>query len=238
MRDSLRHFVAEFVGTFALVFVGSGSILMARATSAPNALLTVALATGLILGVMVMATMRVSGHLNPVVTAAFLATRRIEPMMAGLYIVAQLLGALAGAYALKACTPADLFVSVQGGIQSISIDVTGAQAFFLEAIATFLLVFVTFGTLVDPRAPNGGGIAVGFTMLAGVIAIGPLTGGSMNPARSFGPAVASGAFEGQIVFWTGPLVGALVAGMVYAALFLRAPHEPGDHGAARPGRGG
>ena len=238
MRDSVRHFVAEFVGVFALVFVGSGSILMARATNSPNPLLNVALATGLVLGVMVTATMRSSGHLNPAVTAAFLATRRIEPMMGGLFIVAQLLGTLAGGYALEALTPQQLFDGMQGGIQSISIDVSASQAFFLEAVATFILVFVTFATAVDPRSPTSGGLAIGLAMAVGILAVGPLTGGSMNPARSFGPAVAAGAFEGQIVFWTGPLVGALVAGALYEVLFLRAPAEPFDHGAVRPDRPG
>jgi glycerol uptake facilitator-like aquaporin len=80
------------------------------------------------------------------------------------------------------------------------------QAITLEAIATFFLVFVVFGTCVNPEAPKVGGFAVGLTIAADIIAIGPLTGASMNPARSFGPAVAAGVYEGQIVFWLGPLI--------------------------------
>src|SRR5687768_17993453 len=101
MRDSLRHFVSEFVGIFALVFVGSGAIMMTKQTGSSSALLEVAVAHGLILALMVTALMRISGHFNPAVTLGFLVTRRIEPMMAGLYIVAQLIGAMTAAYALK-----------------------------------------------------------------------------------------------------------------------------------------
>jgi MIP family channel proteins len=199
MRDAIRHFVAEFIGTFALVYVGSGAILMARHTSSSAALVNVALAHGLVLAVMVTATMRISGHLNPAVTIGFLVTRRIEPLMSAIYICAQILGAIAAAYALKATVPAELFDAARGGGQSISLDITGAQAFFLEAIATFFLTFVVFGTAVDPDAPKVGGLAIGLTLTAAILAIGPLTGASLNPARSIGPAVASGIFEGQIV---------------------------------------
>ena len=95
MRDAIRHFMAEFIGIFALVFIGGGAIMSAR--TGGIGLIEAALAHGLVLAVMVTATMRVSGHLNPAVTLGFLATRRIEPMMAGVYIIAQLLGAIAAA---------------------------------------------------------------------------------------------------------------------------------------------
>src|SRR4051812_4477094 len=101
MRDAWRHFAAEFIGTFALVFVGSGAIIHSRVTGSPTGLIEVAFAHGLILAVMVSALMRVSGHFNPAVTLGLLATRRIDAMMAALYIVAQLIGAIAAGYALK-----------------------------------------------------------------------------------------------------------------------------------------
>ena len=234
MRDAVRHFVAEFVGIFALVFVGSGAILMARYTNSSAALVSVALAHGLILAIMVTATMRISGHLNPAVTIGFLVTRRIEPMMAAIYVCAQILGAIAAAYALKATVPAELFDAARGGGQSVALDITGAQAFFLEAIATFFLTFVVFGTAVDPNAPKVGGFAIGLTLTAAILAIGPLTGGSLNPARSIGPAVATGIFEGQVIYWTGPLVGSMLAAGIYDALFLRRAPELPLHGAVRP----
>ena len=234
MRDALRHFIAEFVGVFALVFVGSGAIMMARHTNAATPLILAATAHGLILAVMVTATMRISGHLNPAVTLAFLVTRRIEPLMAAIYICAQILGAIAAAYALKATVPADLFAAMRGGGQSIALDVTATQGFVLEMIATFFLAFVVFGTAVDPNAPKVGGFAIGLTVAADILAIGPLTGGSMNPARSLGPAVASGVFEGQVVYWAGPILGAIVAAVLYDQLFLRRTPELPLHGAVRP----
>ncbi len=235
MRDALRHFVAEFVGTFALVFVGGGAIMMA--TSGAGNLLSVAAAHGLILAIMVTATMRISGHLNPAVTLGFLAARRIQPAMAGMYVVAQLLGAMAAAYAHKGLFPLDVYNAARGGTQSIALAVSGPQAFGLEALATFFLVFAVFGSAVDPQAPKIGGWAIGLTVAADILAIGPLTGASMNPARSFGPAVAAGIWEGQVIYWTGPIVGGVLAAVLYDQLFLpRAPETPGS-GAVQPVKG-
>ncbi len=232
MRDPERHFSTEFVGTFALVFVGGGSIVAMRSAGAEG-LLVVALAHGLILALMVTATMRISGHLNPAVTLGFLAVRRIEPMMAGLYIVAQLLGATLAAYALKMLVPADQFAAVHGTIQEVAIGTSWGQAVALEAIATFFLTFVIFGTAVDPRAPKVGGFAIGLTIAADILAIGPLTGASMNPARSFGPAFVSSSYVWQSVYWTGPVIGSILAAVLYSYVLLRSsaePPEPPDHG--------
>src|SRR5215472_16937200 len=234
MRDSYRHFVAEFVGTFALVFVGGGAIMAADLTRNPAGITQIALAHGLILALMVTATMRVSGHLNPAVTLGFVVTKRIEPVMAFVYILAQVLAGVLAAYALKGLFPAAVVASSRIGGQSIAIEVSMFQAIVLEFIATFFLVFVVFGTAVDPQAPKVGGFAIGITVAADILAIGPLTGGSMNPARSFGPAVASGIFEGQAVYWIGPILGGIVAALVYEALFIPHPTEPVDHGPVRP----
>jgi MIP family channel proteins len=232
MRDPLRHFISEFVGTFALVFIGS-AVIMSTANN-PHALLEVALATGLALCIFTSALMRISGHFNPAVTIGFVAARRIDPMMAGIYIIAQLLGAVAAAYILKLTFPADVFVATRGGGQAIALSTTGTQAWILEAIATFFLVFVIFGTAVDPKATHVGGFAIGLTFTAGILAIGPITGASMNPARSFGPALATGIFEGQFIYWTAPIVGAIVAALLYDTLFIRRDREPVEHGAIEP----
>lgn len=234
MRDSLRHFVAEFVGTFALVFVGGGAIMASDLVKNPAAILQVAIAHGLILSLMVTATMRVSGHFNPAVTLGFLVTRRIEPVMAMVYVLAQIVGALLAAYALKGLFPPAVADAFRLGGQSVHIEVTTLQAIALEALATFFLMFVIFGTAVDSRAPKVGGFAIGLTVTADILAIGPLTGASMNPARSFGPAVASGIFEGQAVYWIGPIIGALAAALLYEWLFIPHPTEPVDHGPVRP----
>jgi MIP family channel proteins len=234
MKDPLRHFLAEFIGTFALVFVGGAAIMHAKDSGGSIGLLEVALAHGLILAVMVSATMRISGHFNPAVTIGFLATRRIEGTMAGIYIAAQIIGAILAAYVLKATFPDTLFAATRGGGQAISLDVSGAQAFLLEAIATFFLAFVIYGTAVDPRAPKIGGLAIGLTITADILAIGPYTGASMNPARSFGPAVASGTFEGQLIYWLAPIIGAVSAALLYEFVFIRHGREPVDHGELRP----
>ena len=234
MRDAWRHFAAEFIGIFALVFVGGASIMSSKLAASNYVLLTAAMAHGLILAIMVTATMRISGHLNPAVTIGFLVTRRIEPMMAALYIVAQLFGAVVAAYALQAVFPHAIAVSTRLGGQAIALDVTMGQAILCEAIATFFLMFVVFGTAVDPAAPKVGGFAIGLTVAADILAIGPLTGASMNPARSFGPAAVSGIFEAQAVYWAGPILGAIAAALLYDQLFLRRGKEQADHGAVRP----
>jgi aquaporin TIP len=222
MKDTWRHFVAEFVGTFALVFIGGGTIITSPLVQSQATVLSVALAHGLILALLVSATMNISGgHLNPAVTTGFLVTRRIDPMMAVIHWIAQFLGAIIAAYMLKLLFPTAVAnVTLLGG-QRISADTTLVQAIGLEAIATFFLVFVVFGTAVDPRGPKLGGMAIGLTIAADILAIGPLTGGSMNPARSFGPAVVTHVFEGQTAYWVGPLLGGAVAALLYDRLFLR-----------------
>jgi MIP family channel proteins len=234
LADSLRHFVAEFVGTFALVFVGGAAIMAAAATQMQSAVVSIAFAHGIILAVLVSATMRISGHLNPAVTIGFLAARRIDAFMAGVYIAAQIMAAILAAYALKAFLPDALTSATRLGGQAISSDISAGQAIGLEAIVTFMLTFVVFGTAVDPKSPRIGGLAIGATVTAGILAIGPFTGGSFNPARSFGPAVASGIFEGQAVYWIGPIVGSVAAAVLYDMLFLRREREPADHGAVAP----
>lgn len=228
MKDSWRHFIAEFVGTFALVFIGSGAIIRG------GSLLEVAVAHGLVLSIMVTALMRISGHFNPAVTISFMAVRRIEPIMGVVYIIAQILGAVAAAYALKALMPADMFAATRGGGQMVAGSITFGGAAALEMIATFFLVWVIFGTAVDPDAPRVGGFAIGLTIAADILAIGPLTGASMNPARSLGPAIASGIMEAQAVYWIGPIIGALIAAIVYDRVFIPRAPEPADHGAVAP----
>jgi MIP family channel proteins len=234
MKDAWRHFIAEFIGTFALVFIGGGTIITSPMLQVQAAVVNIAFAHGLILALLVTATMRISGHLNPAVTAGFLVTRRIEPMMAVVYWIAQFMGAIIAAYVLKGLYPAAIVNVTHLGGQAISSDINLIQAIALEAIATFFLVFVVFGTAVDPKAPKVGGFAIGLTVTCGIFAIGPLTGGSMNPARSFGPAVVTGIFEGQAAYWVGPLLGGIVAALLYERVFLQREPEPFDHGAVRP----
>jgi aquaporin Z len=228
MRDSWRHFVSEFIGTFALVFIGSGAIIRG------GTLLEVAVAHGIILSVMVSALMRISGHFNPAVTISFMVNRRIEPVMGVVYIIAQIMGAIIAAYILKGVMPAAAVEATRVGGQSVAGSLSFGGAVLIEFVATFFLMWVIYGTAVDPDAPRVGGFAIGLTIAADILAIGPFTGGSMNPARSLGPAVASGVFEAQGVYWIGPILGAIAAGLIYEMFFLRRAPEPVDHGAVAP----
>ena len=234
MRDSLRHFAAEFIGVFALVFIGGAANMMLRG---PGSLITTAVAHGFILAAMITATMRVSGHLNPAVTLGFVVTRRIQPTMAAVYLVAQLIGAMAAAYALKAVVPENLFAATRGGGHMIALDVTTGQAFLIEMLGTFFLVFAYFGTAVDPKAPRIGGLGIGLALTAIVAALAPLTGAAVNPARALGPAVASAIFEGQAIYWLAPLVGGVLAAVLYDQLFLPRPSEMPGSGAVQPTAG-
>jgi MIP family channel proteins len=222
MREQLRHFAAEFVGIFALVFIGGGAIMMAASANNPAGLLSIALAHGLALALMVSATMGVSGgHLNPAVTIGFLVARRISLVMAGVHVAAQLLGAVFGALALKWTMPAALFTATRAGGQMVSLEIATTQAIGLEAIAAFFLMFVIYGTAVNDVAPKLGGMAIGLTIAADILAIGPLTGASMNPGRSFGPALVSGIWEGHLVYWVGPVLGAVVAALLWEFVLLQ-----------------
>jgi MIP family channel proteins len=170
---------------------------------------------------MVSATMNVSGgHINPAVTIGFLVARRISPVMAAVHVAAQLIGGVFGALALKWLMPGDLFDALRGGGQSVALDITMSQAIGLEVIAAFFLIFVIYGTAVHELAPKIGGLAIGLTIAADILAIGPLTGASMNPARSFGPAFVTGLWEGQIVYWAGPILGGILAALVWEFFLL------------------
>jgi MIP family channel proteins len=229
MRDSVRHFLSEFIGTFALTFVGSAAIM--QTSQGGGNLVAVALAHGLVLSIFVSAFMHIGAHFNPAVTIGMLVVRRIEPMMAGLYIVAQVAGATAAAYALKFAFPAAVFAATRGGGQSVSLDVTSGQAFALEMLGTMFLVWAIFGTAVDHRAPRIGGFGVGLALACDILAFGNLTGSSVNPARSFGPAFVSGIFEAQGIYWLAPITGAVIAALIYEKLLLTDEPEPVDHGA-------
>jgi MIP family channel proteins len=219
-----QRLYSEFLGTFALVFIGSGAIMTASSNN--GTLLDIALAHGLVLGVAVTAFMRIAGHFNPAVTIGFMFTRRITPAMAGLHIVAQVIGAIVAAFALKALFPADIFAGTHGGGQSIANNVSALHAWVFEAIGTFFLMTAVYGTAVDKRSPNIGGFGVGLTLAFVILVLGPLTGGAVNPARAFGPAVAHGTFEAQFIYWTAPIVGAILAALAYEHLILKRDPEP------------
>jgi aquaporin TIP len=215
----IRHAYSEFLGTFALVFVGSGAIMTAAMGN--GTVMDVAVAHGLVLGVFCSAFMRIAAHFNPAVTIGFLFARRITPTLAVVHIIAQFAGAIIAAFMLKALYPVEIFANTHGGGQSIITEIAGLQPWLLEAVATFFLMTVIYGTAVDKRSPNVGGFGIGLTVAAAILTIGPLTGGSLNPARSWGPAIASGVYEGIGIFTVAPIIGAIAAALAYEHLVLR-----------------
>ena len=209
--------IAEAIGTFLFFFVGMGAVVMSSHTGeGGGGLVGVALAHGLALAVVVSALGPVSGgHFNPAVTLGVWITGRIDAARAGLYVAAQLLGALAAGLALRSVFPASSWEPVALGTPAIGADISVLGAIVIEAILTVLLLFAVFGTAIDRRAPKIGGLAIGLAVAADILMGGPLTGAAMNPARWFGPAVASGTFADWYVWWIGPLLGAAVAALIY-----------------------
>jgi MIP family channel proteins len=213
--------VAEAIGTFLFFFVGAGSVVLtAEAGPGGPGLVGVALAHGLALAVMVSAFGAISGgHFNPAVTVAVRLAGRIEWSHAAMYVVAQLIGAVGAGFALAWVLPESLADRTSLGTPALGAGIGVVEGIAIEAVLTLLLVLVVFGTAVDARAPRLGGMAIGLAVAADVLMGGPLTGAAMNPARWFGPAVAAGAYEDWYVWWVGPLIGAIVAAVLYRYVF-------------------
>jgi MIP family channel proteins len=221
MRDrNAPALVAEAVGTFLFLFVGMGSVvlgtyLVANGGTNPG-LVSVALAHGLALAVLVSALGAVSGaHFNPAVTLAVWIMGKITPARAVMYVVAQLIGAALAGFSLRTVFPTEAWQPSAIGTPTLGAGITPAIGIAVEAVLTALLVFVVLGTAVDSRAPKIGGLAIGLAVAADILMGGPLTGAAMNPARWFGPAVAAGAYADWYVWWIGPLLGAGVAALIY-----------------------
>ncbi len=212
--DSLqgRKLAAEALGAFTLIFIGAGAIIV---TGGAN-LVAIALAHGLAIALMVSAVGHVSGGLfNPALTIGLWATRRIGTLSGILYIIAQLVGAVVAALALTALFPDVMRTATNLGTPTLSPGIDFVQGVGIEAIATFFLMTAVFGTVLDPRGPNLGGFGIGLIITMDIFAVGALTGAAMNPARAFGPALLSGTWGDHLVWWIGPIIGAVLAAVVY-----------------------
>jgi MIP family channel proteins len=209
--------IAEAIGTFLFFFVGAGAVVLAAHAGANGpGLVGIALAHGLALAVMVSAFGAISGgHFNPAVTVAVRLAGRIEWTHAAAYVVAQLVGAAAAGYLLLAVMPAGAATQSLLGTPTLDPAISVTAGIAIEAVLTMLLVLTVFGTAVDARAPRLGGMAIGLAVAADILMGGPLTGAAMNPARWFGPALASGHWDNWYVWWVGPLIGAIVAAVIY-----------------------
>jgi MIP family channel proteins len=213
----LRPLLAEFIGTYALIFVGIGAI-----KTAGHDVLAVALAHGLTIAAFVSATMHISGgQLNPAVTFGLVCGGHMTWTNAFRFWVAQLLGGISAALICLGLFGRDVVVN---GTPQLAINLTGAQGILVEGILTFFLVFVVHGTVVDERGPRRvAGLVIGSTITLDILFGGSLTGAAMNPARVFGPAVAANFWHDHYVYWIGPFVGGGLAGFVYRLLIERRP---------------
>jgi aquaporin TIP len=217
--DKLRPCVAEFIGTFALIFVGIGAI-----KTAGYDVLAVALAHGLTIGAFASATMHISGgQLNPAVTFGLVCGGHMGLADAVRYWIAQLLGGITAAWICLGLFGRDVVVN---GTPQLIMPITPAQGILVEAILTFFLVFVVHGTAVDERGRRVAGLAIGATVTLDILFGGPLTGAAMNPARVFGPAVAANFWKSHYIYWVGPLLGGALAGLVYRVFIERKPVKP------------
>jgi aquaporin TIP len=234
--DDARRAAAEFVGIFALTFVGAGSIM-----ASGNNLLAVAAAHGIILAVMVSAVGHISGaHFNPAITFGFLITGRILPLIALAYWAAQFAGATLAALLLKWIFPNVIVSGAKLGAPALSPAIGAFPGVVLELIMTFFLAWVVFATAADPRGAfkSIAGFAIGLTIGADILMGGPLTGAAMNPARAFGPELVENYWSNAWIWYVGPLLGAGIAALAYEYLYLRpvrpVPVGPPETGVEEP----
>ena len=223
MQKLGRSAVAEFLGTFALCFIGAGAICTNQWTNGAVGLLGIAMAHGMVLAVMISALGHISGgHFNPAVTMGILTANKIGGKEAVVYIGSQLAGAVAAGYLLTRLVPADVWQAVHLGAPALLDGVTPVHGVVIEAILTFFLVLTVFGTGVDPQGSWNAiaGFGIGSVLIFDILFGGPLTGAAMNPARAFGPALAANFWKHQLVYWVGPMLGGVLAGFLYSTLLL------------------
>lgn len=226
MYNTAQKLTAEFLGVFALVFFGAGAICADQYLHGAGALglFGIAIAHGLAIAIMVSAVGHISGgHFNPAITIGFWVTKRLNTVDVLLYWAAQLAGAIAAAFLLKAVIPEETWRAVALGTPELARDFPRLAGMALEGVTTFFLVFVVFATAVDERGTfrSIAGFGIGLTITLGIMVAGPFTGGALNPARAFGPALAATHWANQGVYWVGPLAGGFLAGLLYDKLYLK-----------------
>ncbi|XP_015913513.1 aquaporin AQPAe.a-like [Parasteatoda tepidariorum] len=224
IRQLAKAVVAEFLGTAILVLVGCGSCIGGWGES--PTIIQIAIAFGITVATVAQCIGGISGcHINPAVTCGMMVTGKCSFLRAGLYIVAQCCGAIAGASILKAVTPQAQVGAL--GSTLINPEITAFQGLAVEFCITFVLVFTVFAACDDHRLDVQGSIplAIGLSITACHCFAIRYTGSSMNTARSFGPAIVTGLWENHWVYWVGPILGGVVAGLLYQHLFACPPPE-------------
>jgi aquaporin Z len=208
----LRKYLAEFIGTFCLVFAGTGAIIVNQITGGQVTNLGVGLTFGLIVLAMIYAIGHISGaHLNPAVTLGFYSSGRMSLKEVPRYIISQCVGAILASALLRL-----LFIGEETGMGVTSPSGSVTQSFILEFVLTFILMFVIMGVATGDREEGiMAGVAIGATIALEAIFGGPISGASMNPARSLAPALVSGNFSHQWIYWVGPILGSVLGGLTY-----------------------
>ena len=224
-----RPCLAEFLGTFYLCFAGIAAILSnTEAVGGMSGLLGIALAHGIALSVAVNVFGGESGaHFNPAVTSGFLITGRIKPDLALAYVIAQLAGATTAAGVCRVIFPAEAVAATTLGLPLPAPWASTGVILLAEFVMTYLLMTSIYGTAVDDRgrAVKIGGFGIGLTVAFDILAGGAVTGASMNPARSFGPALEMMHWEWHWAYWVAPIAGACAAALVYEHVLLK-PMKP------------
>jgi MIP family channel proteins len=217
-NQNMKALLAELIGTFALVFLGAGSGVILGVEGSPAGLITVALAHGLTLMVFAYSYGHISGtHINPAVTIGLATAGKFDWAKVGPYIVAQLLGGIIAAFALRFVFGGPLN---NLGATVVNYDLTSiGGAFLLEMIATFFLVNTVLNAAVSGRAANLAPLAIGMILAACIMFFGPVTGASLNPARTLGPAVAAGVYADIWLYFVATILGGVIAGLLYRAYF-------------------
>jgi MIP family channel proteins len=210
-------YLAELIGTFAFVLIAAGAVAVNNQTAGSLGTLGIAIASGLGLMAAIYTFSHISGgYFNPAVTIALWTTKKLEASVAFWYIVSQLFGAVL----------AGIFIEgFLGGASQVVPELTkpdAVAAVFIEALLTFILVLVIYGTLIDRRSHTShAGMAIGLVYTALVLIGFNLTGAALNPARVFGPALVDNLWANHLVYWLGPILGAVIAGLVYEYGVLR-----------------
>ena len=215
MRKNAQEVLAEFIGTFTLIFMGTGAVMVNQISQGAVTHLGISGIFAAVVAALIYALGHISGaHLNPAVTLAlwrggFFRGNRVFP-----YILAQIFGAIVASSLLLI-----IFGPVANLGATLPLNNNWQQSFILEIILTFVLMLVILGSAVDQRSHSGfAGLAIGLTVGLEAACMGPITGASMNPARSFGPALLSGLWQHQWLYWIAPIIGAQVAMWVYRLL--------------------
>ena len=210
-RKIISRCLAEFLGVFGIIIFSPGAAIVDKISGGQLGLLGIAISTGFLIMVMIYAVGHISGaHFNPAVTIGFAIAKKFRPAMVPFYIGSQVAGGVAGALLLRV---------LYGPIVDVGVTIPSGslmQGFLAEVVATYFLMFVIISVATDSRAVGQmAGLAIGSTVAMLILCMGPISSASMNPARSFGPALVTGILDVQWLYWVAPIIGSCLGALAY-----------------------